>query len=150
MLTGSAGFSGTVTLACSGAPQNATCSIDPTLALTPGGSQSFTVKVTTQSSTTANFDNATQVVMAATGIGSLLLGSVPLFRRRRSWFPIVLCTIGLFISLAAAGCGGGSGSSDTQPPGSTTSYTPSGTYKLTVTATAGMVSTSQTLTLVVQ
>ena len=147
MLTGSAGFSGTATLACSGAPQNATCSVDPTtLVLTPGGSQSFTVKVTTQSSTTANLDNATQVVMAATGIGSLLLLSVPMCRRGRSWLPIMLCTVGLFISLAAIGCGGGSSSSSTQPPAST----PAGTYKLTVTATAGMVSTSQTLTLVVQ
>ncbi|QNI31990.1 choice-of-anchor D domain-containing protein [Alloacidobacterium dinghuense] len=150
VLTGSAGFSGTVTLACSGAPQNATCSVDPTtLALMPGGSQSFAVKVTTQSSTTAYLNNATQVVMAATGIASLLLGSLPLFRRRRAWFPIVLCTVGLFISLAAIGCGGGSSSSNTPPP-STTSYIPAGTYKLTVTATAGMVSTSQTLTLIVQ
>jgi len=148
-LTGSAAFSGNVTLACSGAPQNATCSVSPTtLALTPGASQPFAVKVTTQSSTTAHLDSAVNVFMAGTGVASLFIGSLFLFRRKRCWSLVMACVVGIFISLTVTACGGGS--SDTKPPTSTTANTPAGTYKLTVTATAGTTSTSQVLTLTVQ
>jgi len=148
-LTGSAAFSGNVTLACSGAPQNATCSVSPTtLVLTPGASQPFAVKVTTQSSTTAHLDSAVNVFMAGTGVASLLIGSLFLFRRKRFWALLMVCTVGIFVSLTITACGGGS--SDTKPPTTSTANTPAGTYKLTVTATAGTVSTSQVLTLIVQ
>jgi HYDIN/CFA65/VesB family protein len=148
-LTGSAAFSGNVTLACSGAPQNATCSVSPTtLVLTPGASQPFAVKVTTQSSTTAHLDSVVNVFMAGTGVASLLIGSLFHFRRKRFWALLMVCTVGIFVSLTITACGGGS--SDTKPPTTSTANTPAGTYKLTVTATAGTASTSQVLTLIVQ
>jgi hypothetical protein len=147
-LTGSAGFSGTVSLTCSGAPQNATCSVaPPTLVLSPGATQAFTVKVTTQSNTSAQLDPADHAFAAGAGLASLFAGLL-LFRRRRFRLLLALCAATLVGSLSVTGCGGGS--SDTRPPANTTADTPAGTYQLTVTATAGTVTTSQVLTLVVK
>jgi hypothetical protein len=88
------------------------------------------------------------VFMAGTGVASLFIGSLFLFRRKRFWSLLMVCAVGIFVSLTVTACGGGS--SDTKPPTTSTANTPAGTYKLTVTATAGTVSTSQVLTLIVQ
>jgi Abnormal spindle-like microcephaly-assoc'd, ASPM-SPD-2-Hydin/Beta-propeller repeat len=149
MLTGSAAFSGNVTLVCSGAPQNATCSVSPaTLVLTSGSSQPFSVKVTTQTTATAHVDSAINVFVAGTGATSLLIGSLLFFRRKRFLSVVIACAVGIIVSLTVTACGGGN--SDTKPPATTSASTPVGTYQLTLTATAGTISTSQVLTLIVQ
>jgi hypothetical protein len=70
-ISGSAGFSGTVTLACSGAPQYSACTVSPTsLQVTPGSNEPFAVTVTTQTTTTAS--NSIEVRPLA-ALGMLLL-----------------------------------------------------------------------------
>ena len=151
-LSGGTGLNGTVSLACTGAPQNASCSIAPaTLTLPVGGSVNFTVTVSTTATQAAYLPQRSNVMMA--GLGLLSLGSVPvllLFRRQLRISTKTLCTVCAFTMLTVlAGCGGGGHMGGSQPtnPAATT---PPGTYTLTVTASAGSATVAQKLTLVVQ
>jgi hypothetical protein len=144
-LTGSTGFSGTVTLACSGAPQYSTCTLSPTsLPITPGSNQPFTVSVTTQTTTPASHSRAALQWMP---LGVLLLGFAFPRRFRKSLLHAGACVFALIAFGCLSGCGGSSG---TTPPAPTTNYTPAGTYHLTVTATSGATTSTQSLTLVIQ
>ena len=147
-LTGSAGLEGAVTLSCSGAPTGATCSVTPTsLNLSNGQSSAFTVTVNTAAS--ANLARSERTAIA----GALWFCSILMFpflvrakRVRALLFTIPLliaCAIGAGIS----GCGGGQGSSPT-----TTNAGPvaPGSYSIHVSATEGLVSATQTLSLTVQ
>ena len=151
-LTSSSGFSGVVTLGCSGAPQNASCSVVPaSLTLAPGASQTFTVNVLTQSTTIANIRGTDRTLLAGTGIFSLVTGLLFLFKRRRSLLcPALLYIATMMVCFTVAACGGGTNGNKLPPPGQTTANTPPGTYTLTVTATSGAISDTQPLTLVVQ
>jgi Abnormal spindle-like microcephaly-assoc'd, ASPM-SPD-2-Hydin/Beta-propeller repeat/Lactonase, 7-bladed beta-propeller len=151
-LSGSAGFSGTVALTCSGAPQNATCSIVPsTVTLPGGGSANFAVTVST-SAQTAYLEARSDTIVAGLGLFSLFTAPIFLLIRKRlptrKWTSSqiqMLWVSALLITLAA--CSGGSkGSSQPVSP----EVTPPGTYALTVTAAAGNTTVSQKLTLVVQ
>jgi hypothetical protein len=151
-LGGSGGFAGSVTLACSGAPQFASCTVNPsTLQLSANGSSAFTVNVATQ-----------RVVGALTGQNIYLAGFglisfvalIPvlcssrlkaMLRGRTLAMVSVLLVTACF---AAIGCGGGGGGAPTKQPVIQT--TPAGTYNLTVTATSAGVSRQIALTLVVQ
>jgi Abnormal spindle-like microcephaly-assoc'd, ASPM-SPD-2-Hydin/Beta-propeller repeat len=150
-LSGGTGLSGTVLLACTGAPQNASCSIAPsTLNLPAGGSANFTVTVLTAASQSAYLPQHSNIMMA--GLGLLSLASVPvvlLLRRQLLRSTRMLCAIGAFIVLAAlTGCGGGGHMGGTQQIAP--AFTPPGSYTLTVTATAGNTTVAQKLTLIVQ
>jgi Abnormal spindle-like microcephaly-assoc'd, ASPM-SPD-2-Hydin/HYDIN/CFA65/VesB-like, Ig-like domain/Beta-propeller repeat len=151
-LSGGTGLNGTVSLACTGAPQNANCSIAPaTLTLPAGGSVNFTVTVSTTATQAAYLPQRSNVMMA--GLGLLSLGSVPvllLFRRQLRISTRTLCAVCAFTMLAVlTACGGGGHMGGAQPtnPAATT---PPGTYTLTVTASAGSATVAQKLTLVVQ
>jgi hypothetical protein len=145
-LTGAAGFSGNVSLNCSGAPQNASCSINPTsINLSAGNSASFTVSVTTTGSESAVLTRRSSLRLAGVGISSLLL--LPLFlriRRRVRHGGLFLAVICLF--LAISGCGGGNNQTTT----SGQTVTPAGTYTLTIAAATSNASVQQNLTLIVQ
>jgi len=150
-LAGGTGLSGAVSLACTGAPQNASCSITPaTLNLAAGGSANFTVTVSTTAVKTASLAQRSNITMA--GLGWLSLVSVPvllLLRRQLFVSTRSLCAIGAFIVLAGfAGCGGGGQMGGSQP--ANPAVTPAGTYTLTVTASAGSTTVAQKLTLIVQ
>jgi Abnormal spindle-like microcephaly-assoc'd, ASPM-SPD-2-Hydin/Beta-propeller repeat len=148
-LSAQPGFSGSLQLSCSGAPEYAACSVNPsTTTLTAGGSANFVVTVTTTAQQAAVIPERTTLRLAGLGIASLLVW--PLLARVRRLCSCALCLLAVCIAVTAIGCGGGSGGSNggTSPP---TSYvTPAGSYTLTVTAATQSNSVQQSLTLVVQ
>jgi hypothetical protein len=155
------GFSQTVTLSCSGAPAQSTCSVSPSsIALGGAPASTATVTVTTAGNSasltqptgggpSANYPFGSWVVFSGTLGLALLMGSM---RYRREWRPqlryglTLLCLLAIGVTMSA--CGGGSNSS-TGGGG-----TPAGTYPLTVTGSFTSGSTTLThntkLTLVVQ
>ena len=145
-LTGSAGFSGTVSLACSGAPQYATCALSSsTITLTPGSAKPFTATVSTQTSTAAVVSgNAGFIAGASIVAFSLLLP----WRKRRGALVASWCIAALLALTGLSGCGGSGGGSTTPPP--LVHYTAPGTYNLTITATSGSTVVTQTIVLTVQ
>lgn len=144
-VTAAVGFSGSVALGCSGAPEYAACTVSRVSAnLTSGGSANFSVTVTTTGSNSAAVEHDSAFRLAGIGIAALLL--LPFLMRVRREIrqgTLVLAMIGLLLTIS--GCGGG-GNQTTPPP----QVTPDGTYTLTVTATASSITTQQTLTLIVQ
>lgn len=150
-LAGGTGLSGAVSLACTGAPQNASCSITPaTLNLTAGGSADFTVTVSTTATKTANLPQRSNIMMAGLGLLSLASAPVLLLLRRKLFVSTrLLCAICAFIVIAVlTGCGGGSQMGGSQP--ANPAVTPPGTYTLAVTASAGGTTVAQKLTLIVR
>jgi hypothetical protein len=144
-LIGATGFSGNVSLSCSGAPEYALCSVSPiSVNLTAGGSTNFTVTVTTGGSGSAAVTHDSNARLAGLGITALLL--VPLFlmirkgARRGSLFLAMICLL-----LSISGCRGGNSQTTSGPP-----VTPAGTYTLTVVAATSNTTIQQTLTLIVQ
>jgi hypothetical protein len=139
---GGGGISGTSSLACTGAPNGAVCSVPSTIAVASATASTFTVTVTTTSrmlSALRLIENhpgswAWAVFFLGIAIRPRVSGRKrPL--RRLAWL------IPLAVSLGS--CGGG-GRSSTNPNG-----TPAGTYTLTVTATSGSTSQSVNLNLIV-
>jgi hypothetical protein len=150
---GTPGFSGQVTLTCTGAPANASCSITPiSLALAKGATANFMVAVTTQTTTTtaslSHSGNWTALfgVLAIFGSPLIIVIRKPM-PKHATVTAIALIAVVTFFSTA---CGGGG--SQTNPPTPTTHSvtTPQGTYTLTVTASSGSLTTSRPLTLKVQ
>jgi uncharacterized repeat protein (TIGR03803 family) len=152
------GFNRTVTLTCSGAPAQSTCSVSPnsvTLNGTTTASVAVTVATTgtsaslTRPSSFPRAGNHLALWLAFSGLpGLVLLSSRPRKRHGRVFFgAIFLCMLFLLMTMSA--CGGGNGMG-----GSGGSATPAGTYNLTVAGTftsgsANLVHSTK-LTLVVQ
>ncbi|HTS11879.1 MAG TPA: choice-of-anchor D domain-containing protein [Candidatus Limnocylindrales bacterium] len=147
------GFSGNVTLACTGAPQAANCTINPSAANIGGGGMTpMSVTVTTTARTVvagrpsvapflhAALQHESQVARDALALLGFVVSFVFLALSRSRWATLLcrfvlagalFCVLSCFFSACG---GGGSGSGPILPsdPG-----TPSGTYKITVTATTG-------------
>ncbi|HEY7403911.1 MAG TPA: Ig-like domain repeat protein [Candidatus Angelobacter sp.] len=139
------GFNGTVNFACSGLPNQSTCSFNPT-SVTPSGSPvSSTLTIATTARTTASAQPVSGATLAAiTGFGFLgivFLG-VPT-RRRRSLRWVGMMLLGLTVVFAVS-CGG----SPKPPP--VVNGTPPGSFSVTVTATSGTTTHSSVITLNVQ
>jgi len=139
-LTANSTFSGAITFACSGAPAEATCTVNPaSLSLTPGQGGAATVVVaTTASGSSYQAHSGGLLMKSAEGVSlaGLLLLVVPR-RKRLPRLLSLIALVGLSLgTIAMSGCQGGGGNSGTAV-GSTT---------LTVTATEGMISHSQTIT----
>jgi hypothetical protein len=173
-VAGSVGFSGSVSLSCSGAPTAATCAVSPaTVVLSSGSSTTATVTVTTtaRSGVTtlpSNRENRWTpwsyfvpgfIGIFAIGFG-LLVGFVAILegrsRRRMVWAPLAAGVL-LLAGVTMSGCGGGGsagGGTNPPPTGGTATGTPAGTYTITVTATSGsganVVTRKTNLMLVVQ
>jgi len=154
-LAGTPGFGGSVTLVCTGAPTNATCSISPSsVTLTKGGSANFTVSIATQITITASVSHSGTWtglfgVLAIFGLPLAFIIGKPI-SRHATVGAIVLIGLVTFTSIA---CGGGGGQTTNPPkssPTTQTATTPQGTYTVTVTASAGAITASQPLTLKVQ
>jgi hypothetical protein len=137
-LSGTAQFSSSVSLTCSGAPALATCTVNPNAVLLNGTNVlNATVTVTT---TAASGVVVRPQLPAPPWIWLwtlALLGAVGVWmmgvRRcawRRAWAPLAVVTLGLMLWAACGGGGGGGGAGPPVNPG-----TPAGTYPLTVTGT---------------
>ncbi len=147
-LTPGAGYSGTVSLACSGAPLGATCQVPAGVSIANGVPAPFTVTVTTSGSAMLPPSIPRHFVPPA-GIPVLLLlalalvlvkatkngwvGGTALPARRLAWSgaltAIFLCSV-----IHAAGCGSGSSTVTPPPPVTPPSIvTPSGTSTITIT-----------------
>lgn len=150
-LTGLSGTSGTVALACSGLPSNATCSLNPSsLALTASGSSSATLSIVTGVSTSTSELHSPNGKSPLTLLACFLpLAWFGLRRRRLVGVVIVLLGVCLLIpagcGVGASGGGGGGGGSGGQQHS-----TPPGAYVITVTATMSNIVHSTAVTLTVQ
>lgn len=126
------GFNQAVSLSCSGAPKNATCSVSPST-VTPNGTSPATATLTVQTGVTtaalarSNSSGRSSGSVAMGFLGGGLLGCALVLRRRRPLWTQFLAFLALSVGLiaAATGCGGSSHA------------TPAGTYTITVTASSG-------------
>jgi hypothetical protein len=154
-LTPLGGFSQQVTMACSGAPQNATCTAAPSSATLNGlNNAAFALRVATTAPSVAGpvrrwAPKLPQGLRAVPWewqalLALLLLGGTISLARGR--IRVVALAAVLALVLAWVACG----SSSAPPPHTPTGGTPAGTYTLTVTATSGSLTHSLTVQLIVQ
>ena len=144
--TAGAGFSGTLTFACSGAPMGANCNAS-SVTVANGAAVNFTVTVTTSGSaglvpTARRTIRSRPSDNTASAVLLLILLAFWLYSRKLKWREVSAGAIDWrkFVALAClalvvSGCGGGSGTSVQQPPPPPL-ITPAGTYTLTVTPSA--------------
>ena len=147
-LTGSPGLTGDVTITCSGAPTGAVCSVTPSsLNLAGGQSGNFTVTVNT--APTANLAPSGKAAISGC-LWLCSLAMLPFFARAKR-VRVLLLTFSLLIACAfgtgLSGCGGGQSSSPTNTGGSQVAP---GSYSIHVSATEGLVTATQTLSLTIQ
>jgi hypothetical protein len=147
-ITPGAGFSGTASLACSGAPQAATCQIPASVQVTNGSPAVFTVSVSTTGSNAAipsferlGISRRPFTPFFLTLAGALLFALLPQFARftERKFAPRVALVFASAVFLTVAGCGGGSAVQQVTPPPPQL-VTPAGSYALTITPTANSAS----------
>jgi Pro-kumamolisin, activation domain/Bacterial Ig-like domain (group 3) len=140
-------FTTAIAFTCSGLPSEAACSPVSATGKGPGTVVSTKITVTTTAPhTTMLQSNERRYYYAVVFGGGLPLAGILLVAspKRRRWSTVLgLMVLALLVTVPA--CGGGGGSSHQQDPG-----TPAGTYTVTVTATAGSLSTSGPFTLTVQ
>jgi uncharacterized protein len=149
-MNGSAGATNNVTLACSGAPAAATCSVNPATANLNGATPvNFTVTLTTTSRAFL-FPGIPNPISGPSPTAPLLLwaSAISLFFavlvRRKRGYRTALASSGIALMLLIAACGGGGG---TPPPPPPPHGTPAGTSTIVVTATSGTVTRTIDLTL---
>lgn len=155
IVTGATGFSGQLTLACSGLPVNAGCAFNPDTLAVSGPSTSSSGTLSASVSTLTIHTAASGAMNQArhdgggrpgTVVYSLVLAGLALLwpvRRRGGGIWIILVFGLATVGMGLVGCSNGSGSSPA-------AQTAPGTYNFTVTATSGKVQTEAAYTLVVQ
>ena len=144
------GLSGNVALGCSGAPANSTCVVTPSVA-SLGTTTPIAVTVETDV-TVAKLKPSAKPFSAAGGATKILLAlllPLALYTRRRRWARLTLACALLCGLGALGGCGASRTIPNSTSPGNGTP-TPTGTYNLTVSATAAGLTHAVNLTLVVQ
>jgi len=139
LLIGGAGVSGAATIACTGAPQGATCSAPSSMNVSATSRAPLTVTVTTTSRTSAKLYPSLRWLWAVLVFGWLVLPSREAKRSASRW----LRRLPLFLLILICSCGGGGNQA-------TSGGTPAGQYKLTVTASGESYTQSLPLTLTVQ
>lgn len=140
------GFSGPVSLACSGLPVDANCSFSPaTVSLTSSApattTMTITTDVTTASLTHRGKGNATYAGLVFFPAGLMFLGLVGRRRNLAAIRTLILAVTAIAGASAISGCG-------TMTPASP--ITPPGTSAVKVTATSGSVTQSTTISVTVQ
>jgi hypothetical protein len=144
-MTPGAGYTGSVSLACSGAPQAATCQLPASMMVSNGVAAPFTVTVTTTAASgLAPLSNGPRSEWPR-GYWPLLTAAITLFwlciafarnrenvirLRQSAWHPAFAGAV-LVCALAFSGCGGGTSGVITPPK----VFTPAGTSTITITAT---------------
>lgn len=148
-LTPNAGFTGTVSMSCTGVPLGALCQVPASVSLASGPA-TLTVTVTTSGpavlppSTRLRFPPTSRVPMHAPILLALLF-LFAFFNKHRLAFQlvgrnkslalcVVLSSLILCFTLAFAGCGGGSPTAAVTPPPPV--ITPSGTFTITISLSA--------------
>jgi hypothetical protein len=149
-VSNSTGFSGTISLACTGLPSEATCPFSPATITANGTAATTSASITvTTKAPTASLQRRTNLSAAwMMGTGALLLSTVLIGGRHqlaRGLFLLLMLTL----IVVAPGCGGGSsgGGSHNPPPDP---GTPPGVSPVLVTATSGSTTSTTGFTLVVQ
>jgi hypothetical protein len=142
-ITPAGGYSGSVSLACSGLPANAMCVFaPPTLALSGGTAANFTLSILTQSAQTAS-------LFSTAGLGVALAGFLfflPL-KRHREGIAALICFGALLLVTSISACGCGSSSISTPQA----ARVAPGTYTINVVASdASANRVTQSITLIVQ
>jgi hypothetical protein len=145
------GFQQQVALACSGAPQYTTCSVSPASVM-PGGTAAVSTTLTVSTSVTAASLSApslplrpdNKIAFAFLGGGALFAFTYRRIRRANKALTRLGFLLCFVVCCAIVGCSGGGSSK------STGNSTPSGSYPLTVTATAGATTHSTVFTLKIQ
>jgi hypothetical protein len=163
-LTGLSGLNQAINFTCTGAPSEATCTVNPASA-TPGasGAVAVTVSVSTTAASGAAFRGwpAPPVnsfpVSWPMRVGLLLIVALLVAGLRRgagvsirtvARAAFVAAAVAALLSLAACGGGGGGGGGGGTPPNS---GTPAGSYTLTVTGTlSGSTNVHHSMTLTLQ
>lgn len=151
------GFSGNVSLACSGLPANTTCSFSPSQTTVSSTVPSIVTATITTNTKTAALQPLQRFRMKPVVAGifaafllpfASLAGSRKRFRLVNASCLTALTVIVLLSGLVAGGCSSGSSSqmSTTTPP----PVTPSGTSTITIAATAGSVTQQTSVSLVVK
>jgi hypothetical protein len=138
---GGAGVAGSVSLACSGLPQGASCAFKPSSPVQMSATSPTQVQLTI--STTARSQLFAPIVL--TTVLMLLAMCLSILFFKNIWSnttPRLRCRFVPLFALTICACGGGNGSSP-NGGGSTSTGTPSGSHVITITATSG--SSSQTL-----
>jgi hypothetical protein len=142
-------FSSPVTFACSGAPQFASCTINPSVVTLSGTTSDVSVTVTTSNSSLISSSSGqafSPMIWLPQSLGLLCVFLGGKVRRRHIWTVLTLGVI-LGTILLATGCGGSSPAS--QKAGQS-QLKPSGTYELVVTGSSGSIQRTVSLTLTVQ
>jgi hypothetical protein len=137
---GGNGYTGSASFSCSGAPLGATCAVTPSTVNIGVNATPFTVTVTTTAASSALLKPPPGGLVWA--FVFLLSTTAISFTRRRHRLSLLICLAALAMLVSACG---GSGSSSTVPP--PPPATPSGTYYLTISASAGGAQGSYLLTL---
>ncbi len=153
-VSSSTGFSGTITLSCSGLPTGAACQFSPS-SVTATGSPATTpatVTVTTTAATTTGASDMLHFRPRSSSAQWLALGVWTVFSIALIGVPgrgshrFLLALLALI--LLAPACGGGGSSSPPPPPPPPS--TPAGTYNVVVKASSGAITSVAGFTLVVQ
>ncbi|HZZ15579.1 MAG TPA: protease pro-enzyme activation domain-containing protein [Candidatus Sulfotelmatobacter sp.] len=152
IVSSSTGFSGTITLTCSGLPVGAACVFTPSSVKAAGVLAATTVgvSVSTTGTSAALLDRPLHrpftrgLVLYALTFFSMVMISA---RERRRFLPILLVLMTLL--LLSPACGGG-GSSSTPPPPPPKPATQAGTYNIGITASSGATISTTGFTLFVQ
>lgn len=128
-LTPSGGFTGSVSLSCSGLPAAAACSFSPAPVSTNGSAATSALTITTTARTAMNSGSTPSNPLVPGGLLLAAFGVPMIWRRRRDIVrlsyhapPMLL----LISALAMPGCGGSSGSSASSVSSSSGSSTSSG------------------------
>jgi hypothetical protein len=150
-ISNSTNFNGTITLACSGLPSEATCTFSPA-SLKPNGVTSTTTVSVTVSTTAPTAAARLQYPTYRFSYWVLALGmsfSVVFVVDKKQIMRGLCLLLLAAVTIAIVSCGGG-GHSSTPPPPPPNPGTPAGTYNIIVTATSGSSGSSTGFTLVVQ
>lgn len=158
-------FTGTVTIACAGAPALANCQVNPSTMQFPGGSAAaipFTVSVATTARSSAAPSSRIRIRWPLGGGRLILVAFAALAilwmcevrmrgeRARRLAWSRAAVVFALLVFTGSSGCGGGSASPAAQPQPPPPAGTPAGTSTLTLTAVSGNLSIQFQLTLTVK
>jgi FG-GAP-like repeat/Abnormal spindle-like microcephaly-assoc'd, ASPM-SPD-2-Hydin len=157
------GFSGNVTLSCTGAPATTTCSVLPgTVSVGGATAPTATVTVTTTARSEVPLPvghdsprefRSRPTVLLASLVAMLILAWTCITRKNPAlrWAPVLTMVLVLVLGITLTSCGGGSSGGG---GGTVVTGTRAGTYTITVSATATAGSTMLThttkLTLIVQ